>query len=79
MESLKTLSFAVIKKIIKEEQRTTFHEINKEERWKNQEAHKIVALAKFVGWIDVIIEAWKLSIKKGMWRHIHGDIVSTVM
>ena len=39
----------------------------------------MVALAKEVGWLDVIVDAWKVAVKCGMWRHIHSDIVSTVM
>ena len=78
METLKSLSWVVVKREALKEERITFKRIKQKETWKNKEAWKMVEVAKEIGWLPMIVDKWKMAVKKGMWRHIHRDIVSTV-
>ena len=82
VESLKSLSWAVVKKVVVVERKRTWKEIRKEleegKRIDERRIKNVEDLAKEIGWIDVVRMEWKLQLKKETWHHIHRDIVSTV-
>ena len=80
MESLKGLSWQVVKKVVKEEEKVrSFKEIRKEIKNKEdrRQVAKVEKVAEEVGWIDVCTRQWKIEVKKEMWKEVHRDIVST--
>ena len=82
MESLQTLAWMVVKSVIEKRERKTFTEIRKEMKeggkpMDDKIIKNVEKVAVEAGWMDVVIDEWKIQTKKEMWRDIHRAIVST--
>ena len=82
MQTLKELSWKVVEKEIfgKEEgKRKTFALLRAKKENEKRKGETLRELAGVVGWIEPLKAEWKIAKKQISWKHIHRDIVSTVM
>ena len=83
MDSLKQLSWRVVKEVVKEKKKRTMKDVRKEmaegtgKRRDESQIKKVEDVAKEVGWLDVVNTQWKIQNKKVEWEDVHRDIVST--
>ena len=83
MESLKQLSWVIVKKEVVVEQRRSWKEIREEirtgRRKRPERETRLEELAKEIGWMDVVTTQWRIERKRSAWKDVHRDIVSTIM